>query len=221
MRRPFFVCIPRQLFRRRRRRSPTWPPTSSSSARTAGSRARCSTTGRRCMSIRSSTPSMPSIRAARFTGFESNFLFGNNFRRASNHVLTAEDLALYGAMSTYWRQFADTGDPNPPGVPVPWPPIESDLDGRPVDPAQADRHLRVRRKASSRTATSETRSATSGSRSTFVQCWELSRRQRGNCRRLATVQDGAVEQSAGVANPRVRRRHIGNLSKRRWGLAIK
>ena len=80
-----------------------------------------------------------------FHGFESNFLFGNNFAAPSNHVLTPEDLGLYAAMSTYWRQFADTGSPTTPGQPVPWPGFESDLSGRPPDPAPSDRYLRFGR----------------------------------------------------------------------------
>ena len=56
-----------------------------------------------------------------FHGLESNLLFGNNFGAPSNHVLTAGDLALFRAMSGYWRRFAETGNPNAPGEAVRWP----------------------------------------------------------------------------------------------------
>ena len=55
-----------------------------------------------------------------FHGLESNLLFGNNFGAPSNHVLTTADLALFRAMSGYWRRFADTGNPNAPGDAVRW-----------------------------------------------------------------------------------------------------
>ena len=117
----------------------------------------------------------------------------------------ADDLALFGAMSTLLAAVRRDRIPTAAGasgsVAASSNRISTGVRGirrRPIGTfGWAER--------SSRTATSATRSATSGSRSTSVQCWELSQRQRGNCRRLAAVQDGAVEQSAGVANPRVRR----------------
>lgn len=54
-------------------------------------------------------------------GLETNFLFGNNLGAPSNHVLTAADLALFGAMSGYWERFAASGDPNARGDAVSWP----------------------------------------------------------------------------------------------------
>ena len=56
-----------------------------------------------------------------FHGLESNLLFGNNFGAPSNHVLTTADLALFRAMSGYWRRFAETGNPNSPGEAMRWP----------------------------------------------------------------------------------------------------
>jgi para-nitrobenzyl esterase len=57
-----------------------------------------------------------------FHGLESNLIFGNNFGPPSNHILTTPDLVIHETMSTFWRRFADTGDPNPRGLPVQWPP---------------------------------------------------------------------------------------------------
>jgi hypothetical protein len=60
-------------------------------------------------------------------GLESNFLFGNNFAAnsvpgvAAARALTASDLVIYDAMSTYWRRFMETGDPNPRGRSQQWP----------------------------------------------------------------------------------------------------
>jgi para-nitrobenzyl esterase len=72
-------------------------------------------------------------------GLESNFLFGNNFVAGgnvpSNHVLNANDLTLFSAMSGYWARFAERGDPNDPGSPVQWPRFVSD------GSASSDRHL--------------------------------------------------------------------------------
>jgi para-nitrobenzyl esterase len=56
-------------------------------------------------------------------GLETNILFGNNFGAPSNHVLDAADTALFRAMSTYWRDFAETGRPSAPGHSIPWPPF--------------------------------------------------------------------------------------------------
>ena len=54
-------------------------------------------------------------------GLEVSLLFGNNFGPPSNHVLTPADLVVFDTMSTFWRRFMETGDPNPRGVPVQWP----------------------------------------------------------------------------------------------------
>jgi para-nitrobenzyl esterase len=84
-------------------------------------------------------------------GLESNFVFGNDFAPAPNlgitapRALTAADTVLFGAMSSYFREFAETGSPNVPGTPVPWPVFESDLFGAPRAPALADRYLRFDR----------------------------------------------------------------------------
>lgn len=71
-----------------------------------------------------------------FHGLESNLLFGNNFGAPSNHVLTPTDVALFRAMSGYWRRFAETGNPNAPTEAVPWPTLK--LDG---SPRLSDRYL--------------------------------------------------------------------------------
>ena len=61
-------------------------------------------------------------------GLELNVLFGNNFAAGSvagltaARTLTAADLALHAPMSTFWARFAATGDPNPRGQPLQWPP---------------------------------------------------------------------------------------------------
>jgi carboxylesterase type B len=78
-----------------------------------------------------------------FHGLESNLVFGNNFGAPSNHVLNAQDVALFRTVSTYWRQFAETGRPNAPGNPVPWPlfrPLPPDADS-----SLQDRYLRFDR----------------------------------------------------------------------------
>ena len=64
-----------------------------------------------------------------FHGLDSNLLFGNNFGAPSNHVLTPADLVVFEAMSTFWRRFMETGDPNPRGVPVQWPPYRPNPPG--------------------------------------------------------------------------------------------
>lgn len=76
-------------------------------------------------------------------GLESNLLFGNNFAAPSNHVLTAADVALFGSMSTYWRQFVETGTPNYPGNPVQWPAFrpQPSYGSEPADPSRSDRYL--------------------------------------------------------------------------------
>jgi parallel beta-helix repeat protein len=45
---------------------------------------------------------------------DRNFVFGNNFGPPffPNYVLSANDLALFGAISRYWTQFAEAGRPN-------------------------------------------------------------------------------------------------------------
>jgi para-nitrobenzyl esterase len=76
-----------------------------------------------------------------FHGLDSNILFGNNFGAPSNHVLSAADLVVFNAMSTYWQRFAETGDPNPRGQPVQWPPYRPGPFDEPVDPARSDRYF--------------------------------------------------------------------------------
>jgi carboxylesterase type B len=80
-----------------------------------------------------------------FHGLEPNLLFGNNFGAPSNHVLTNQDLALFRSMSTYWRQFAETGTPNAPENPTQWPLFRPLPWLEPRDPSQSDRYLRLDR----------------------------------------------------------------------------
>jgi para-nitrobenzyl esterase len=82
---------------------------------------------------------VPPARA--FHGLDLNFVFGNNFGAPSNHVLTADDLSLFRTISTFWARFAETGDPNPRGVPVQWPPYRPRPFDEPVDPTRSDRHF--------------------------------------------------------------------------------
>ena len=77
-----------------------------------------------------------------FHGLESNLIFGNNFGPPSNHILTTPDLVVYETMSTFWRRFADTGDPNPRGVPEQWPPYQT-VDSA-VDRSRAQPAFRLR-----------------------------------------------------------------------------
>jgi hypothetical protein len=44
-------------------------------------------------------------------------------------------------MGRFWGRFVATGDPNPPGVPVQWPPFMSLGFGHPVDASTADRYF--------------------------------------------------------------------------------
>ena len=74
-----------------------------------------------------------------FHGLESNLIFGNNFGPPSNHILTTPDLVVYETMSAFWRRFADSGDPNPRGVPEQWPPYQTGDSA--VDRSQANRHF--------------------------------------------------------------------------------
>jgi para-nitrobenzyl esterase len=76
-----------------------------------------------------------------FHGLESNLLFGNNFAPPTPYVLTPPDLVVFDAMSTYWRQFMETGDPNPPGRPVQWPQYIAGVYYEPVDASGTDRHF--------------------------------------------------------------------------------
>jgi para-nitrobenzyl esterase len=80
-----------------------------------------------------------------FHGIEPNLLFGNNFGAPSNHVLTNQDLALFRSMSTYWRQFADTGTPNARDNPTQWPLFRALPWLEPYDPSRSDRYLRLDR----------------------------------------------------------------------------
>jgi carboxylesterase type B len=71
-------------------------------------------------------------------GLDQNFTFGNNF---ANHVLTGDDVSLFRTLSSFWARFAETGDPNPRGVPVQWPPYRPRPFDEPVDPSRSDRHF--------------------------------------------------------------------------------
>jgi parallel beta-helix repeat protein len=53
-------------------------------------------------------------------GLDRNFVFGNNFGPPSNYALNADDLALFGTISSYWTRFAVTGNPNGDDTPQ-WP----------------------------------------------------------------------------------------------------
>jgi carboxylesterase type B len=72
-----------------------------------------------------------------------NFLFGNNFVAPVPYVLTASDLSLFRSMSTYWRQFVETGNPNHPDNPIQWPAFrpQPSYGSAPVDPDRSDRYL--------------------------------------------------------------------------------
>ena len=76
-----------------------------------------------------------------YHGLDMNLLFGNNFAAPSNHVLNAQDLVVFNAISTYWRRFMETGDPNPRGVPVQWPPYRPGPFDPPVEPSRSDAHF--------------------------------------------------------------------------------
>lgn len=75
-----------------------------------------------------------------FHGLDTNFLFGNNFGAPSNHVLTTPDLVIFQTMSTFWRRFAETGDPNLRGAPN-WPPYRPGPFDEPVEASRRDRHF--------------------------------------------------------------------------------
>lgn len=81
-------------------------------------------------------------------GLDRNFVFGNNFPA---HVLDADDLSLFGAISGYWTRLAGTGDPNAADGSTPsWPAYKHPTgDGRGADkylildwPVREDRRLR-------------------------------------------------------------------------------
>jgi len=74
-------------------------------------------------------------------GLEPNLLFGNNYGAPTPHVLSAGDLAIFDAMSTYWRRFAETGDPNPRGQPVQWPPYRPGPFEGARDPSRSDSYF--------------------------------------------------------------------------------
>lgn len=80
-----------------------------------------------------------------FHGLETNLLYGNNFGPPSNHVLNTADTRVFQSVSTYWRQFAETGSPNAPGNPVPWPLFRPIPSQGSLDPALSDRYLRFDR----------------------------------------------------------------------------
>jgi para-nitrobenzyl esterase len=82
----------------------------------------------------------PVNRGRAFHGLDPNLVFGNNFAAPSNHVLTSADLVVYDAMSTFWRRFMETGDPNPRGH-THWPPYRPRPFDRPVDASQSDWHF--------------------------------------------------------------------------------
>jgi para-nitrobenzyl esterase len=80
-------------------------------------------------------------------GLESNFLFGNAFTAGSvpgitvARALSAADRIIYDAMSHFWRQFMENGDPGPRGQPTPWPPYRPGQFDPPVDASRSDRHF--------------------------------------------------------------------------------
>jgi para-nitrobenzyl esterase len=80
-------------------------------------------------------------------GLESNFLFGNSFTAGSvpgitsARALTAADLVIYDAMSHFWRQFMESGEPGPRGQPTSWPAYRPGPFDPPVDTARSDRHF--------------------------------------------------------------------------------
>jgi len=76
-----------------------------------------------------------------FHGLDLNFVFGNNFAAPSSHVLTAAEVSLFGAISTFWARFAETGDPNPRGQPVQWPPYRPLAADGASGSAASDRHF--------------------------------------------------------------------------------
>jgi para-nitrobenzyl esterase len=76
-----------------------------------------------------------------FHGLESNLVFGNNFAPPpAAHALTATDNALFRTMSSYWHQFAETGNPNALGMPAVWPLFRGVPKAVPWD-AVTDRYL--------------------------------------------------------------------------------
>lgn len=74
-----------------------------------------------------------------FHGLDRNLVFGNTFGPPSNYVLAGVDLEVSNVMSSFWRRFMETGDPNPRGRPAPWPPYRQHgqfappADGSPSD----------------------------------------------------------------------------------------
>jgi para-nitrobenzyl esterase len=80
-------------------------------------------------------------------GLESNLLFGNAFAPGAVPGITAaralsgSDLVIYDAMSTYWRRFIETGDPNPRGQAIQWPPYRPVPVDAPVNTSSSDRHF--------------------------------------------------------------------------------
>jgi para-nitrobenzyl esterase len=87
-------------------------------------------------------------------GLDVSLLFGTDvgfpILPSSTYVLNVTDLKLFRSMARYWRQFAETGDPNNDDVNVHWPAFSpSDEDGRNGDrylildrPVRPGKHLR-------------------------------------------------------------------------------
>jgi para-nitrobenzyl esterase len=68
-------------------------------------------------------------------GLDISFVFGTDvgfpILPSSTYVLDATDLKLFRSMARYWRQFAETGNPNDDDVNVHWPAfVSSDEEGR-------------------------------------------------------------------------------------------
>jgi para-nitrobenzyl esterase len=80
-------------------------------------------------------------------GLEPNFVFGNNFGVTPNiglltpRALTAADLVVADVMGTFWRRFMETGDPDPHGATVQWPPYRPGPFDPPADPSRSDQHF--------------------------------------------------------------------------------